>query len=90
MPVYRFRCDCGHEFDGLAAMSASQVRCELCGGVAIRQFSPTRFLFLPYAHSDDKDYFAKRVILRGNTPEGRKVAEVADSLNRLPKMEDVA
>jgi putative FmdB family regulatory protein len=90
MPVYRFQCECGHDFDALVAMSASQVRCEVCGGVAIRQFSPTRYLFLPYAHSDDKDYFAKRVILRGNTPQGRKVAEIADRLNRLPKMEDVA
>jgi putative FmdB family regulatory protein len=90
MPVYRFRCDCGSEFDALVAMSASQQRCENCGGIALRQFSPTRYLFLPYAHSDDKDYFAKRVILHGNTPQGRKVAEIADRLNRMPKLEDVA
>jgi len=90
MPVYRFRCDCGSEFDALVAMSASEERCPVCGAIAVRQFSPSPYLFLPYAHSGDKDYFAKRVVLHGNTPQGRRVAEVADRLNRMPKMEDVA
>lgn len=42
MPTYDFVCPQGHVREERTAMDTQEIRCEVCGKPAVRQFSPSR------------------------------------------------
>lgn len=43
MPMYGFRCACGHAFDARVPYSTGERECVACGGRAQREFVPAAF-----------------------------------------------
>lgn len=90
MPIYRCKCSlCHMEFDQITRSWEQPVPCPKCGKPSLKLFYPTRYLVFPYHLNDDERGRVKYQMQKIETSrQARRVAEIADKLNKLPVLEE--